>query len=244
MPARRVILRRMPPEVPRVLIVDDDPALREMLATYLSGQGFQVRTVGDGPGLDAELARETPDVLLLDLMLPGEDGLSLTRRLRSHLQIPIVMLSARGEDVDRIVGLELGADDYLAKPFNPRELVARLRAVLRRPAAPISAANEVLAFGTFRLDLARHALTRGTEPVPLTTAEFTLLAIFARHPGRVLSRDRLVALAEADERMPFDRSIDVRVARLRKKIETDPENPCYIRTVWGAGYLFVPHGED
>lgn len=234
----------MPAEAPRILIVDDDPALREMLETYLTGQGFRVRAVGDGVALEAELARETPDVLLLDLMLPGEDGLSLTRRLRAHSQVPIVMLSARGEDVDRIVGLELGADDYLAKPFNPRELVARLRAVLRRRAAPARDAGQILAFGPFRLDLGRHALTRHDEAVTLTTAEFTLLSIFARHPGRVLSRDRLVELAQADERMPFDRSIDVRVARLRKKIEPDPDNPCYIRTVWGAGYLFAPHGND
>ena len=233
----------MSSERPRVLIVDDDPSLREMLVEYLRGQGFAPKAVGDGVALEAELAREAPDVLLLDLMLPGEDGLSLTRRLRAHSRIPIVMLSARGEDVDRIIGLELGADDYLAKPFNPRELVARLRALLRRHAAP-AATSDALAFGPFRLDLAGHSLTRGDQPVPLTTAEFTLLSIFARHPGRVLSRDRLVELAQTDERMPFDRSIDVRVARLRKKIEPDPDNPRYIRTVWGAGYLFAPHGSE
>lgn len=199
--------------------------------------------MGDGLGLDAELARESPDLLLLDLMLPGEGGLSISRRLRAHSQIPIVILSARGEDVDRIVGLELGADDYLAKPFNPRELVARIRAVLRRRKQAAPPATEALVFGPFRLDLAGHSLTRAGVPIALTTAEFTLLSTFVRHPNRVLSRDRLVELAQEDERMPFDRSIDVRVARLRKKIEPDADNPCYIRTVWGAGYLFVPYGE-
>lgn len=233
----------MSPDIPYLLIVDDDPALREMLQAYLTGQGFRVRSVGDGLALDAELAREAPDLLLLDLMLPGEDGLTISRRLRVHSQIPIVILSARGEDVDRIVGLELGADDYLAKPFNPRELVARIRAVLRRRAQAPAPVGEVIVFGPFRLDLAGHGLTRAGVPISLTTAEFTLLAIFVRHPNRVLSRDRLVELVQDEERMPFDRSIDVRVARLRKKIEPDAENPCYIRTVWGAGYLFVPHGE-
>lgn len=238
---RVVFFATMPPDTPYILIVDDDPALREMLQAYLTGQGFRVRAVGDGLELDAELARESPDLLLLDLMLPGEDGLTISRRLRAHSQIPIVILSARGEDVDRIVGLELGADDYLAKPFNPRELVARIRAVLRRRTQV--PAPEAHGFGPFRLDLAGHSLTRAGVPITLTTAEFTLLSIFVRHPNRVLSRDRLVELAQDDERMPFDRSIDVRVARLRKKIEPDADNPCYIRTVWGAGYLFVPHGE-
>ena len=238
-----VFLLPMPPDTSYILIVDDDPALREMLQTYLSGQGFRVRAVGDGQALDAELAREAPDLLLLDLMLPGEDGLTISRRLRAHSQIPIVILSARGEDVDRIVGLELGADDYLAKPFNPRELVARIRAVLRRRAQIPEPVGEAIVFGPFRLDLAGHSLTRTGVPISLTTAEFTLLSIFVRHPNRVLSRDRLVELAQDDERMPFDRSIDVRVARLRKKIEPDADNPCYIRTVWGAGYLFVPYGE-
>lgn len=234
----------MSSELPRVLIVDDDPVLCEMLVAYLRGQGFAPEAVGDGAAMDAALTRVRPDLLLLDLMLPGEDGLSLTRRLRAHSPIPIVMLSARGEDVDRIIGLEIGADDYLAKPFNPRELVARLRAVLRRRAAPAAVPAPVVGFGPFRLDLAAHALTRDGEPVTLTTAEYTLLAVFVRHPNRVLSRDRLVTLVQDEERLPFDRSIDVRVARLRKKIEPDPENPRYLRTVWGAGYLFAPHGSE
>lgn len=232
----------MSSESPRVLVVDDDPALRDMLVAYLRGQGFAPEAVEDGAAMDAALRRAPPDLLLLDLMLPGEDGLSLTRRLRAHSALPIIMLSARGEDVDRIVGLELGADDYLAKPFNPRELVARMRAVLRRRASPVDVATDAIVFGPFRLDLASHTLTRDGEAVPLTTAEFTLLSVFARHPGRVLSRDRLVTLVQDEERLPFDRAIDVRVARLRKKIEPDPDNPQYLRTVWGAGYLFALSG--
>lgn len=232
----------MSSESPRVLVVDDDPALRDMLVEYLRGQGFAPEAVEDGAAMDAALRRAPPDLLLLDLMLPGEDGLSLTRRLRAHSALPIIMLSARGEDVDRIVGLELGADDYLAKPFNPRELVARMRAVLRRRASPVDVATDAIVFGPFRLDLASHTLTRDGEAVPLTTAEFTLLSVFARHPGRVLSRDRLVTLVQDEERLPFDRAIDVRVARLRKKIEPDPDNPQYLRTVWGAGYLFALSG--
>jgi two-component system phosphate regulon response regulator OmpR len=228
----------------RILIVDDDPALCAMLATYLGDQGFAVETVGNGTEMDAALARARPDLILLDLMLPGEDGLSLTRRLRGHSTIPVIIVSARGEEVDRIVGLELGADDYLPKPFSPRELVARIRAVLRRHTAAPSAITDAICFGPFRLDLAAHALTRDGVPVALTTADFTLLSVFVRHPGRVLSRDHLVTLVQDEGRLPFDRSIDVRVARLRRKIEPEPDNPRYIRTVWGAGYLFAPHGGD
>lgn len=238
------MLARMSFSANHILVVDDDFALCEMLASYLADQGFTVRTVGSGEEMDASLAEREPDLILLDIMLPGEDGLSLTRRLRAHSNIPIIMLSARGEEIDRIVGLELGADDYVAKPFNPRELLARLRAVLRRRAVPASAqASTVIEFGPFRLDLSSHTLTRDGEAIFLTTAEYTLLSIMARHPGRVLSRDQLVSLAQDAERIPFDRSIDVRVARLRRKIEPDPDNPRHIRTVWGAGYMFVPSGE-
>jgi DNA-binding response OmpR family regulator len=238
------ILAAMSAPATHILIVDDDAALCDMLAIYLGDHGFTVRTAGSGTAMDAALGEATPDLILLDIMLPGEDGLSLTRRLRAHSNIPIIMLSARGEDVDRIVGLELGADDYVAKPFNPRELLARLRAVLRRRAATAQPQPQTaIEFGPFRLDLASHVLTYGGAAIPLTTAEFTLLSIFARHPGRVLSRDQLVSLARDAERIPFDRSIDVRVARLRRKIEPDPDNPRYIRTVWGAGYLFAVGNE-
>lgn len=226
-----------------LLVVDDDPHLRELLARYLDEQGYRVSTVADAAAMDELLAREQPDLIILDLMLPGEDGLSIARRLRNHGTIPIIMLSARGEEVDRIVGLEVGADDYLPKPFNPRELLARIRAVLRRPtpqAAVESGATH--RFGLFALDVERHMLMRAGEEVTLTAGEFTLLRVFVEHPNRVLSRDLLIELIKGYDRSPFDRSIDVRVTRLRRKIEDDPGSPCFIRTIWGEGYLFTPEG--
>ena len=227
-----------------LLVVDDDRALRERLSRYLTEQGFRVTTVADGPAMDAFLAQQTPDAVIMDLMLPGEDGLSLARRLRAERDLPIIILSARGEDIDRIIGLEIGADDYLPKPFNPRELLARIRAVLRRHTAPVSAApTAAYNFGPYRLNVTSHSLARNGDPVALTAAEFTLLRVFAEHPNRVLSRDLLVDLIKGYDRSPFDRSIDVRVTRLRRKIEDDPTAPCYIRTIWGEGYLFSPRGE-
>jgi DNA-binding response OmpR family regulator len=181
-------------------------------------------------------------------MLPGEDGLSLARKLRARSKLPIIMLSARGEDVDRIIGLEVGADDYLAKPFNPRELLARIRAVLRRNEEP-SASNDMLEqgethrFGSFQLDMNSRSLTKDGLEIALTAGEFNLLRIFIEHPNRVLNRDHLMDLMKGYERSPFDRSIDVRVTRLRRKIETDPATPVYVRTVWGEGYLFTPAGK-
>lgn len=225
---------------PRILVVDDDPSLRELLQEYLGGQGFDVHGVEDAAGLDAHLAQHGADLVLLDLMLPGEDGLSLARRLRGAGNLPIIMLSARGEDVDRIVGLEVGADDYLAKPFNPRELLARIRALLRRNTAAPPPSGTVHAFGPYRLDPGSHSLTRDGAEVGLTAGEYALLCLFAEHPNRVLSRDQLVDLLKGYERNPFDRSIDVRVTRLRRKIEADPASPRYIRTIRGEGYLFAP----
>jgi len=232
-----------------VLLVDDDAGLRELLSEYLEQQGFRVAAVANGEEMDRWLAQgNRTDLLILDLMLPGEDGLSIARRLRAAGDIPIIMLSARGDDVDRIVGLEVGADDYLSKPFNPRELLARVRAVLRRHSlgegevAPGKPGR--LEFGPFAMDLAAQRLFRGAEKVSLTTGEFNLLRIFAEHPNKVLDRDRLLDLLKGYERSPFDRSIDVRVARLRAKIEEDSKDPKYIRTVWGKGYLFVPEGEE
>ncbi len=228
-----------------ILVVDDDAALRELLGRYLDEQGMRVSAVADGAAMDRAIAADRPDLVILDLMLPGEDGLSLARRLRARDNLPIVMLSARGEDVDRIVGLEVGADDYLAKPFNPRELLARIRAVLRRRAAGATAAEtaDTYRFGPYRLDLATHTLTRDDAEVRLTAAEFALLRVFLEHPNRVLSRDALIELIKGYDRSPFDRSIDVRVTRLRRKIEPDPEAPVYIRTVHGQGYLFAPQGK-
>ncbi len=231
----------------RILIVDDDPGLLELLEQYLGGHGFAVCGVGDGVAMERQLSESGADLLLLDLMLPGEDGLSLARKVRARGEkLPIIMLSARGEDIDRIVGLEVGADDYLAKPFNPRELLARIRAVLRRvdetPARPDCAPTQVVSFGPFRLDIERRSLTRDGEEVPLTSGDFGLLRIFVERPYRVLGRDALVELIKGYDRDPFDRSIDVRVTRLRRKIETDPAAPVYIRTVRGEGYLFSPRG--
>lgn len=227
-----------------LLVVDDDRALRDRLSRYLTEQGFRVTTVADGPAMDAFLAQQTPDAVIMDLMLPGEDGLSLARRLRAERDLPIIILSARGEDIDRIIGLEVGADDYLPKPFNPRELLARIRAVLRRHTATASATPAaVYSFGPYRLNVTSHSLTKNGDPVALTAAEFTLLRVLTEHPNRVLSRDMLVDFIKGYDRSPFDRSIDVRVTRLRRKIEDDPATPRYIRTIWGEGYLFSSKGE-
>jgi two-component system phosphate regulon response regulator OmpR len=229
----------------KILVVDDDADLRRLLSDYLRQEGFEVAGVENGSAMDAWLAEHDADLLILDLMLPGEDGLSLARRLRKTSHVPIVMLSARGEDVDRIVGLEVGADDYLSKPFNPRELLARIRAVLRRQ-VQVTATDEEggLAFGPYRLDPERRELTREGEPVPLTGGEFDLLMVLAQRPNRVLDRDSLLDLIKGYERSPFDRSIDVQVARLRAKIEPDTKHPRYLRTVWGKGYMFTPQGEE
>jgi len=229
----------------RLLIVDDDLHIRDLLIRYLTQAGFAVAGVEDGAAMDEWLAHDQADLVILDLMLPGEDGLSLARRLRRDSQVPIVMLSARGDDIDRIVGLEVGADDYLAKPFNPRELLARVRAVLRRrePTPIERQETPVSAFGPFRLDGWRRELSRGGEPVPLTSGEFDLLQVFVARPNRVMNRDSLLDLLKGYERSPFDRSIDVLVARLRSKIEPDTKRPLYIRTVWGKGYVFTPQGE-
>lgn len=229
----------------RILVVDDDPALRELLADYLSVNGLAVEGVGDGPSMRRSLARDMPAAIVLDLMLPGEDGLSLAKEIRTHSGVPILMLSARGEEIDRVVGLEVGADDYLAKPFSPRELLARLRALLRR-ARPLAAGPDEPAqgrrFGPFTLDLAARRLLREGAEVRLTAAEFDLLRAFVERPNRVLSRDDLVDLLKGYDRDPFDRSVDIRVARLRRKIEADPASPAFIRTVRGEGYLFNPRG--
>jgi DNA-binding response OmpR family regulator len=230
----------------RILVVDDDAGIRDLLREYLRKQDMEVESARDGREMATCLAGFEPDLVVMDLMLPGDDGLALTRRLKAEHGLPVIMLSARGEDIDRIVGLEVGADDYLAKPFNPRELLARIRAVLRRGANPEKASEaeaDFHDFGPFRLDLAAQRLLRGSEELAITHAEFTLLKIFAEHPNRALSRDQIMDWLKGFERDPFDRSIDVRVTRLRRKLEDDPANPVYIRTVWGQGYLFAPKGK-
>jgi DNA-binding response OmpR family regulator len=231
---------------PHVLVVDDDPALCELLSDYLGGNGFSVEAVGDGVAMRRAIADRMPDAVVLDLMLPGEDGLTLARELRGQSEVPILMLSARGEEIDRVVGLEVGADDYLAKPFSPRELLARMRALLRRarPGSLAVPASSQHRFGPFQLDTAAHRLLREGVDVRLTGAEFDLLRVFVERPNRVLSRDMLVDLLKGYDRDPFDRSIDIRVTRLRRKIENDPAAPAYIRTIRGEGYLFNPLGEQ
>jgi two-component system phosphate regulon response regulator OmpR len=233
--------------VERVLVVDDDPALRELLSDYLTANGLVVEAVGDGAAMRRALLGGMPGAIVLDLMLPGEDGLSLARELRTHSAVPILMLSARGEEIDRVIGLEVGADDYLAKPFGPRELLARLRALLRRSrtvAAEPASPSLLPCFGPFQLDLAAHRLLRDGVEVRLTSAEFDLLRVFVERPNCVLSRDTLVTQLKGYERDPFDRSIDIRVTRLRRKIEIDPAAPAFVRTIRGEGYLFNPRGEQ
>jgi two-component system OmpR family response regulator len=235
-----------------VLIVDDEPRIRTMLRRYLVEEGFKVSDAADGAGMRAALAREAVDLVLLDLMMPGEDGLSLARHIRQRSEIPIIMLSGKGDLVDRVVGLETGADDYITKPFELREVLARIRTVLRRAATrdasaasePSLAANvnasEVLVFEGWRLDLVRRELRWQTgESVPLTAGEFELLRAFTTNPNRVLNRDQLIDLVKGREWAAYDRGVDTQVMRLRKKIEPDPSNPRFIKTVRGAGYVFA-----
>lgn len=236
---------------PHLLIVDDDPGIRDLLSRYLGEQGYLVSCAESGTEMDSLLTEHSSiELIILDLMLPGEDGLSIAKRLRSDTELPIIMLSARGEDIDKIIGLEMGADDYLGKPFNPRELLARIRAVQRRKSADketlTSADNDADKhhFGDFTLDIPRRCFRRGEQQISLTTGEFSLLQAFVEHPNRALSRDRLIDQLKGFDRSPFDRSIDVRVTRLRQKLEVDPKSPHFIHTVWGIGYMFTPDGKD
>ena len=232
----------------RIVVVDDDARIRDLLRRYLTQEGFEVLLAEDGKALNRMMTRENVDLIVLDLMLPGEDGLSICRRLRAaNDATPIIMLTAKVEDVDRIVGLEVGADDYLPKPFNPRELLARIHAVLRRrpaPEAPGAPSKEaqVVSFGPFEFDLSQRRLTREGEAIALTTGEFSMLKALVRHPRQPLSRDKLAQLARGRDFEPFDRSLDVQVSRLRKLVEPDATQPRYIQTVWGVGYVFVPDG--
>jgi DNA-binding response OmpR family regulator len=230
-----------------ILVVDDDRDVRETIRDYFEYCGFEVYVAGDGEGMRKVLAGRRVDLVLMGLNLPGTDGLALTRELRSKHDIGIVMLTAAGQVVDRIVGLEMGADDYVAKPFEPRELLARVKSVLRRQGKGSRAAGpsaehrpEVVKMGACTLDLAAHHLYDANgEEVPLTSMEFDLLHAFAAHPDRVLSRDQLLELAHNREGEVFDRSIDIRMARIRRKIEMDPEKPQILKTVRGAGYIYV-----
>lgn len=230
----------MSPETPaRILVVDDDPGIREVLCDYLGQHGYQTTGAASATEMDREIAASPPDLIVLDLMMPGEDGLSVVRRLSGGSGPPIVMLSAMGEDTDRIVGLELGADDYLAKPCNPRELLARVRAVLRRPREDEPAGTgPSLSFAGWRLDLMRRELRRPDgRLVTLSAGEFALLRAFAERPGRILTRDQLLEAARGAEADVFDRAMDVQISRLRKKLD-DGSGHELITTVRGEGYLF------
>lgn len=244
----------------QILVVDDDNRLRTLLMKYLGEQGFRVQAAADAIQMEKILTRDSIDLLILDLMMSGEDGLSICRRLRVNGDnTPIIMLTARGEDVDRILGLEMGADDYLAKPFNPRELLARINAILRRkspniPGAPVAInshkhdsteKNVEIKFGDVLVNLnTRSVHYKNDEVVQLTTGEFSLLKILLQSPNQPLSRDKLMSLARGRGHGPFDRTIDVQISRLRKLIEKDPTQPRYLQTIWGFGYVFIPDGSQ
>ena len=246
----------------RILVVDDDSGIRDMLEDYLGAHQFDVRLAADGPAMRAEIEHHLPDLVLLDVHLPGEDGISLARFLRERFDVAIIMVTGAVDLIDRVVGLEVGADDYVAKPFDPRELLARVRSVLRRSTsvavAQIAATTPVadaqapaavepapafsrIAVGRCLLEVDSHRLlTADGEDVPITAMEFELLRAFVRNPNRVLSRDQLMLHSRNRERDPFDRAIDIRIGRLRRKVEPDPDEPTAIRTVRNAGYMFVP----
>ncbi len=223
--------------VDRVLIIDDDVRLSTMLADYLKQEGLVVGCARDGESGLQKLSREPPDIVVLDLMMPGIDGLETCRRIRARHDLPILMLTAKGDETDRIVGLEMGADDYLPKPFNARELLARIKAILRRSHAPNRA--QILRFGQLEIDEGARAVRVRGEEKPLTSYQFDLLAAFAAHAGRVLSRDQLLDLVKGAELEAFDRSVDVHISRIRAAIEDDPKRPKRIITVRGAGYVFA-----
>ena len=230
---------------PHILIVDDDREIRDLLGRFLEKHGCRVTTAPDGRAMRAALDDWSIDLIVLDLMLPGDDGLTLCRELRAHSTIPIIMLTAMGEETDRIVGLEVGADDYVPKPFNPRELLARIKAVLRRAneraEAPAAANGQTARFAGWTLDLARrHLQSPDGVAVALTAGEFELLVAFIDHPQRVLSRDQLLDFTRGRSAAPFDRSVDIQVSRLRRKIEPDTAAPELIKTVRSGGYLFTP----
>ncbi len=239
----------MAQETPKILVVDDDLRLRSLLERYLKEQDYLVRAVADAEQMDRFLERENYHLMVLDLMLPGEDGLSICKRLRSTgNKIPIIMLTAKGDEVDKIIGLELGADDYLSKPFNPRELLARIKAVMRRqvkevPGAP-STEQKIIEFGEFKLNLATREMHQNEKVINLTSGEFAVLKSLVTHPRQPLSRDKLMNIARGRDYSALERSIDVQVSRLRRLLEVDPAKPRYIQTVWGVGYVFVPDGES
>lgn len=230
----------------KILIVEDDAKLRHLLERHIAEYGFEVLGVGDGQEMFKVLSRSHIDLIVLDIMLPGQDGLAICRDLRGqNNDVPILILTAKGDDLDRIIGLELGADDYLTKPCNPRELVARIKAILRRTGArvvgaPSNQENQIVSFGPFELNLSTRQLMKAGQVVSMTTGEFALLAVMVKNPKVTLNRDQLMSLARGRDHVAFERSIDIQISRLRRIIEDNPSEPRYIQTVWGAGYTFVP----
>jgi two-component system OmpR family response regulator len=235
-----------------ILVVDDDQRVRDMLCLYLEQEGFSVTGAEDGDAMRRHLAENPVDLILLDLVMPGQDGLSLSREIRAESDIPIIILTGKGEPIDRVVGLEVGADDYITKPFHLREVLARVRSVLRR-SAPSQAVepqsdngddSERVQFAGWQLDLVKRELCNpDSSPIPLTTGEFNLLCALVKRPNRPLDRDQLMDLVKGQDWQPYDRSIDTQIGRLRKKLEADPKDPQLIKTVRGVGYVFTPKVE-
>jgi two-component system phosphate regulon response regulator OmpR len=228
----------------RVLLVDDDEKLRRLLKEYLEGYEFQVFMLADGEAVMNSVRKESPEIVILDIMLPGKDGLEVLKEIRAASHVPVIMLTAKGEEADRVVGLELGADDYLSKPFSPRELLARIKAVLRRLEPGMRPSVEEseglrLEAGNLVLDKARQTLVMEGKEVALSSTEYRVLKVLMENPNRVLSRDQIMTLAQGKDFMAFDRSIDVHISKLRAKLESDPRSPQRIKTIWGSGYMFV-----
>jgi len=245
-PEGRTII--MPTDV-NVLVVDDDIDIQELLADYLEDNGFKVTSAGDASSMHERIEENVPDVVLMDIGLPGEDGLSLTRYLREHLDIGVIVISGSGETLDRIIGLEVGADDYIPKPFDPRELRARIKNVIRRyqrlekPLQATQRSNQdtIINLAHCRLNIESHQLLNNeNDEIPLTAMEFDLLKTFIERPNRPLTRDQLLNITQNRDWDPYDRSIDIRITRLRRKLEQDPNKPQIIRTVRGVGYMYVP----
>ena len=238
------------PLMKQILVIDDEPSIRNMLNRYLSQEGYSVRTGSNSVTMNRLMSEHSFDLVILDLMLAGEDGLDLARKIHETTDLPIIMLTTKGDEIDRIIGFEMGADDYIPKPFNPRELLARMRSVLRRAykSRPVETnpfeTRQVAHFANWRFNLVDRKLrSDANAPIVLTAGEFTLLSIFVTHPNRVLSRVQLLDYINEGKRYPFDRSIDIQVMRLRRKIEEKPKIPAIIKTVRSTGYIFVPKVE-
>ena len=233
-------------EQPHIALVDDDPKIRELTAKYLSDQQLSIKTAANGSELDELMKNNNISLIILDLMMPEESGLNICQRLRvNNVDIPIIMLTAKGDEVDRIVGLEMGADDYLPKPFNPRELLARVNAILRRQQqSSIHNTKDIFEFGNFSFDISNRSLHKNGQEIQITAGEYDLLRVFAERPKQPLSRDQIMQLAKGKELDVFDRSIDVQISRLRRLIEEDPNKPKFLQTKWGFGYIFIPDSEQ